>query len=174
MERICSQCHAVLAETTQADWCPACGGALVERKLSPKGCPTHSGNGSSRHRAAAAPCVGRDHHAAVNLRLWYRGRRLRLILPGAHRRSRTYPLSIPMHKRREANQECERPDLHQTSVPIEYWSPKRRRVIELRSRFLAIDLVQSGARRFEHRQPISHGETHSDESHLQLQPGRMM
>jgi hypothetical protein len=31
MERICSQCHAVLAESTQADWCPACGGALVER-----------------------------------------------------------------------------------------------------------------------------------------------
>ncbi|MGH9562719.1 MAG: hypothetical protein ACRD3S_14805 [Terracidiphilus sp.] len=22
----------MLAETTQADWCPACGGALVERK----------------------------------------------------------------------------------------------------------------------------------------------
>ena len=32
MERICGQCHAVLAEATQADWCPACGGALVERK----------------------------------------------------------------------------------------------------------------------------------------------
>jgi hypothetical protein len=31
MERICSQCHAVLANSTQADWCPACGGALVER-----------------------------------------------------------------------------------------------------------------------------------------------
>lgn len=31
MERICSQCYAVLAEGTQADWCPACGGALVER-----------------------------------------------------------------------------------------------------------------------------------------------
>jgi hypothetical protein len=33
MERICSQCHAVLAEQTEADWCPACGGALVERKI---------------------------------------------------------------------------------------------------------------------------------------------
>jgi hypothetical protein len=32
MERICSQCHAVLAEETQSDWCPACGGALVERR----------------------------------------------------------------------------------------------------------------------------------------------
>jgi hypothetical protein len=31
MERICSQCHAVVAEETQGDWCPACGGALVER-----------------------------------------------------------------------------------------------------------------------------------------------
>jgi hypothetical protein len=31
MERICSNCHAVLAEETVADWCPACGGALVER-----------------------------------------------------------------------------------------------------------------------------------------------
>jgi hypothetical protein len=31
MERICSQCHAVLAEMTKADWCPACGGALTER-----------------------------------------------------------------------------------------------------------------------------------------------
>jgi len=28
---MCSQCHAVLAEETNADWCPACGGALVER-----------------------------------------------------------------------------------------------------------------------------------------------
>jgi hypothetical protein len=32
MERICSQCHAVLDEKTVADWCPACGGALVERE----------------------------------------------------------------------------------------------------------------------------------------------
>ena len=31
MERICTQCHAVLADTTRADWCPACGGALTER-----------------------------------------------------------------------------------------------------------------------------------------------
>jgi hypothetical protein len=37
MERICSQCHAVLAEATQADWCPACGGALVERKALSEG-----------------------------------------------------------------------------------------------------------------------------------------
>jgi hypothetical protein len=31
MERICCHCHAVLDEETMADWCPACGGALVER-----------------------------------------------------------------------------------------------------------------------------------------------
>ena len=31
MERICTHCHAVLAEDTKADWCPACGGALTER-----------------------------------------------------------------------------------------------------------------------------------------------
>jgi hypothetical protein len=32
MVRVCAQCHAELAETTNADWCPACGGALVERE----------------------------------------------------------------------------------------------------------------------------------------------
>jgi hypothetical protein len=31
MERICSQCRAVVDEKTIADWCPACGGALIER-----------------------------------------------------------------------------------------------------------------------------------------------
>jgi hypothetical protein len=30
MERICSHCHAVLSLQTAADWCPACGGALIE------------------------------------------------------------------------------------------------------------------------------------------------
>lgn len=33
MERICTHCHAVLAEDTKADWCPACGGALTERPV---------------------------------------------------------------------------------------------------------------------------------------------
>lgn len=33
MERICSQCHAVLADDTEADWCPACGGALTLRNI---------------------------------------------------------------------------------------------------------------------------------------------
>jgi hypothetical protein len=36
MERICSQCHAVLDGETKADWCPACGGALVERQALPE------------------------------------------------------------------------------------------------------------------------------------------
>jgi hypothetical protein len=31
MKRICSQCHVVLAEATPADWCPVCGGALLEQ-----------------------------------------------------------------------------------------------------------------------------------------------
>jgi hypothetical protein len=36
VERICSHCHAVLAADTQADWCPACGGALVSRSTLPE------------------------------------------------------------------------------------------------------------------------------------------
>jgi hypothetical protein len=32
MERVCSHCHAVLSPETVADWCPACGGALIERE----------------------------------------------------------------------------------------------------------------------------------------------
>jgi DNA-directed RNA polymerase subunit RPC12/RpoP len=36
MEHICSRCHAVLGDETRtetkADWCPACGGALIERE----------------------------------------------------------------------------------------------------------------------------------------------
>ncbi|MGC1462589.1 MAG: hypothetical protein WA802_10335 [Terracidiphilus sp.] len=34
MERMCSQCHAVVGEEMVGDWCPACGGALVERAAS--------------------------------------------------------------------------------------------------------------------------------------------
>jgi hypothetical protein len=36
MERICTHCHAVLAVTQEADWCPACGGALTERPALPE------------------------------------------------------------------------------------------------------------------------------------------
>jgi hypothetical protein len=35
MERVCSHCHAVLSPETVADWCPACGGALIERESVP-------------------------------------------------------------------------------------------------------------------------------------------
>lgn len=35
MERICTHCHAVLAPETEADWCPACGGALTQRLILP-------------------------------------------------------------------------------------------------------------------------------------------
>lgn len=37
MERICTQCHAVLATEAEADWCPACGGALTRRPTLPLG-----------------------------------------------------------------------------------------------------------------------------------------
>ncbi|KAA6459221.1 hypothetical protein DYQ86_18380 [Acidobacteria bacterium AB60] len=30
MERVCRQCHAVIADVT-TDWCPACGGATMDR-----------------------------------------------------------------------------------------------------------------------------------------------
>jgi hypothetical protein len=32
MERKCSNCHAVMGAETEGDWCPACGGAVIERK----------------------------------------------------------------------------------------------------------------------------------------------
>ncbi|MGA3265148.1 MAG: hypothetical protein ABSC47_14015 [Terracidiphilus sp.] len=35
MERVCSQCHAVVKLENAADWCPACGGALIERATVP-------------------------------------------------------------------------------------------------------------------------------------------
>jgi hypothetical protein len=33
MERMCSQCYAVMGEETLGDWCPACGGAIVTREV---------------------------------------------------------------------------------------------------------------------------------------------
>jgi hypothetical protein len=35
MERICSHCHAVVKLEAEPDWCPACGGALLERESAP-------------------------------------------------------------------------------------------------------------------------------------------
>jgi hypothetical protein len=31
MERICSHCHALMGPEIVGDWCPACGGALIDR-----------------------------------------------------------------------------------------------------------------------------------------------
>jgi hypothetical protein len=31
MERMCTQCHAVVGGGVEGDWCPACGGAMMER-----------------------------------------------------------------------------------------------------------------------------------------------
>jgi hypothetical protein len=39
MERVCSNCRAVLAPDTKADWCPACGGAIIERAEIPSASP---------------------------------------------------------------------------------------------------------------------------------------
>ena len=55
MERICSQCHAVLADQTKADWCPACGGALTVREPLP----------SSKESDHGAAGVEVDHRGIV-------------------------------------------------------------------------------------------------------------
>jgi hypothetical protein len=54
MERICSHCQALLATATEADWCPACGGALIERASLPE---------ESSQNAAPAQVV--DHRGIV-------------------------------------------------------------------------------------------------------------
>jgi hypothetical protein len=36
MARACTQCHAEIAATTKGDWCPACGGAVIEREDIPQ------------------------------------------------------------------------------------------------------------------------------------------
>jgi len=53
MERICTQCHAILADQTEADWCPACGGALTVRNS----LPTESDRGAAEidHRGIVLP-----------------------------------------------------------------------------------------------------------------------
>lgn len=54
MERICTNCHAVLARETKADWCPACGGALTERpELEPA--ETHAVKVDVDHRGIVLP-----------------------------------------------------------------------------------------------------------------------
>lgn len=55
MERICSQCRAVLAKETQADWCPACGGALLERASLPAGGEISAPAAEVDHRGIVLP-----------------------------------------------------------------------------------------------------------------------
>jgi hypothetical protein len=56
MERICSHCHAVPAEETIADWCPACGGALIERdELAVDEIPTLAAPQVLDHRGIVLP-----------------------------------------------------------------------------------------------------------------------
>ena len=54
MERICSQCHAVMGEETQGDWCPACGGAIAEREV-PEALRSADGTAEIDHRGIVLP-----------------------------------------------------------------------------------------------------------------------
>lgn len=54
MERVCSQCHAVLDKKTKADWCPACGGALIDRPELPQK-PSESLPPAIDHRGIVLP-----------------------------------------------------------------------------------------------------------------------
>jgi hypothetical protein len=55
MERICSQCHAVVEKGNPADWCPACGGALVERASQPVHGPSGQPAAEVDHRGIVLP-----------------------------------------------------------------------------------------------------------------------
>jgi hypothetical protein len=57
MERVCTQCHAILADKTKADWCPACGGALTVREPLPSSKEKESDHGAVEvdHRGIVLP-----------------------------------------------------------------------------------------------------------------------
>jgi hypothetical protein len=55
MERICSNCHAVLGPETKADWCPVCGGALIERESVPELQQTSGAAAEIDHRGIVLP-----------------------------------------------------------------------------------------------------------------------
>jgi hypothetical protein len=55
MERVCSHCRAVLAEETMADWCPACGGALIERAKLPSSAQNGGPAAEVDHRGIVLP-----------------------------------------------------------------------------------------------------------------------
>jgi hypothetical protein len=52
---MCGLCHAVLAEETKADWCPACGGALVERTTLESAKNSDGPAGEVDHRGIVLP-----------------------------------------------------------------------------------------------------------------------
>jgi predicted RNA-binding Zn-ribbon protein involved in translation (DUF1610 family) len=55
MERVCSQCRVVLAQETLADWCPACGGALIERESESVGKQQEGARPEVDHRGIVLP-----------------------------------------------------------------------------------------------------------------------
>jgi hypothetical protein len=55
MERICSNCRAVIAKEALVDWCPACGGALVERTTLPASGQTGAPAAEVDHRGIVLP-----------------------------------------------------------------------------------------------------------------------
>lgn len=55
MERVCTHCHAILAENNKADWCPACGGALTERPTTPEMKTPGAPAGEVDHRGIVLP-----------------------------------------------------------------------------------------------------------------------
>ena len=55
MERICSNCRAVIAKEALVDWCPACGGALVERAALPVFGQTGAPPAEVDHRGIVLP-----------------------------------------------------------------------------------------------------------------------
>jgi hypothetical protein len=59
METVCSHCHALLGPETVADWCPACGGALIEREplagVETAGAETAGARAEVDHRGIVLP-----------------------------------------------------------------------------------------------------------------------
>jgi hypothetical protein len=55
MERVCSQCHAEVKLEIAVDWCPACGGALMQRSSLPAAEPPGSPAPEVDHRGIVLP-----------------------------------------------------------------------------------------------------------------------
>ena len=55
MERVCAQCHAVMGEEMRSDWCPACGGALIERRALQSEAKVPSRTNEVDHRGIVLP-----------------------------------------------------------------------------------------------------------------------